>query len=152
MRPAVHQRRGGPGRPGRPLIDTGTNRIVHTIATTLPVSPLHVTSGRTLLAGQWRYAALGSGGGFTPLDGMLTSYDTDGWNPAGGTGTQRLPINIRSDPSGERAFVSNLNSGTVSVVELSGMRTVGVLTVDRSGKTAGKRYEQGVHGLAFISS
>ncbi|MBB4751962.1 YncE family protein [Actinoplanes lobatus] len=132
------------------VIDTTTHRVINTIATALPVSPLHVTTGGTLLAGQWRHT-IGTDGEFTPLDGVLNTYDTDDWTLTGTTDTQRLPINIRSDPSGRRAFVSNLNSGTVSVVELPSMRTLTVLTVDRSGRTTGKRYGQGAHGLTFIS-
>ena len=64
---------------------------------------------------------------------------------------QRLPINIRTDPAGHRAFVSNLNAGTVSVVDLHQVEVIATLTVDRAGKAAGKRYAQGAHGLAYLS-
>ncbi|MEV8626401.1 hypothetical protein [Streptomyces sp. NPDC051079] len=77
------------------------------------------------------YATVLSAGGLAPL---VTA-------PVG-----RRPITIRTTPDGDRAFVADLGSGTVHVVDLADGSVGTVLDIDPGDPDT----TQGAHGIAYL--
>ncbi|MEU1670357.1 YncE family protein [Streptomyces sparsogenes] len=132
------------------VIDTASDTIVHSIPLSETPSPVHVTAAGKLLVGQWRLTA--GAVGFPFRDGLLSVFDTSEYRLLAELEVGLGPINIVSTPDGETAFVSNLQSGTVSVVDLTTLRVTETLEVDRGERLPAGRGipNQGAHGLAFI--
>ncbi|MFI6998333.1 YncE family protein [Nocardia sp. NPDC050175] len=114
------------------VIDVGTDTVVHSFPTANAPSAVHVTSTGKLLVGQWRGD-----------DGLLSIYDATTYEPLGHTEVGKAPLNICATPDGATGFVSNLMSGTVSVVDLDRCAVRATLAIDTSG-------DQGAHGIAYI--
>ncbi|WP_069160011.1 YncE family protein [Nocardia altamirensis] len=126
------------------VIDVGTDTVVHTIPTMAAPSAVHVADTGTLLVGQWRFEQ--QRGGFRATGGVLSSYDADTYALLGHTEVGAAPLNICATPDGATGFVSNLQSGTVSVVDLAQRTVVATLAVDPSVDGP----NQGAHGLAYL--
>jgi DNA-binding beta-propeller fold protein YncE len=129
-----------PGKaPGLRVIDTVAGAVSAVIETDEPVQAVHVTSAGALLVSTMPLAEAPSGDIPTVRDGVLQVYDAETL-----TLRARLPIGagaltVRSSADGTRAFVANLASGTVDVIDLDAMR---VLRTDKIG--------EGAHGLAIV--
>ncbi|MFH8407588.1 hypothetical protein ACH4FX_22760 [Streptomyces sp. NPDC018019] len=108
-----------------PVIDTAADTLVHTIATTAAPSPVHVASGGLLLVGQWH---MSGEGGFRCERGLLSVYDCITFALLGGE-AGRGAINIISTPDGDAGFVSNLQAGTVDVIDIASCQVTSVLEV-----------------------
>ncbi|WP_067720845.1 YncE family protein [Nocardia yamanashiensis] len=132
------------------VVDTASDAIVHTIALTQVPSPVHVTNDGKLLVGQWRLADTSSGSPFR--NGLLSVFDSVSCEPLAEIEVGLGPINIVSAPDGRTGYVANLQSGTVSVIDLGTFRVASTLEVDRGESLPAGRGipNQGAHGLAYI--
>ncbi|GAA1272757.1 hypothetical protein GCM10009665_70870 [Kitasatospora nipponensis] len=129
--------------PGLRVIDTATGRVERTLPVGGPVFPVHTTTKGLILAGELRmdtseHSALGA-----QLPGTLSVFDPHGYELLGRVEVGRFPLTITSSPDGERAYVANVSSSTVTVVDLNRLEAVAELTVARTG-------EPGAHGLAYL--
>ncbi|WP_116210371.1 YncE family protein [Streptomyces olivoreticuli] len=133
----------GPAEPpGVRVIDVATGRTVRTLPTGGVVFPVHTTATGAVLAGELRMA--GGGGSLgAQTDGVLTVFAPGTLEVAGQVEVGRFPLTIASSPSGAVAYVSNVLSSTVTVVDVERLRVITTLEVDRAG-------EAGAHGLAYI--
>jgi DNA-binding beta-propeller fold protein YncE len=130
-------------RPGIRVIEAATGEVVRTLPTEGMVFPVHTTATGAVLAGELRMAA-GEGGRLgAQTDGVLTVFAPGTLEVVGRVGVGTFPLTITSSPDGTVAYVSNVVSSTVSVVDLDRMRVLATLDVDRAG-------EPGAHGLAYI--
>ncbi|KAK4545840.1 hypothetical protein LTR36_002404 [Oleoguttula mirabilis] len=133
------------------VIDTTTDRMVQSISLDLGAVTVHVDSEDRLLVGQYR---IGFSAGSTkpvPLYGglLLLASAREGYRELGRLETGVVPLTIFASPDGQRAFVSNIFLGTVTVVDLSTMTVERTLQVDTESR-ADKGLHQGAHGLALI--
>ncbi|WP_406231210.1 YncE family protein [Nocardia sp. NBC_01009] len=129
------------------VIDVGTDAVVDTISALAAPCPVHVTAN-SLLVGQWRFGDVGS-----PLRaGLLSIYDAISFAPLDRIEVGAGPINIVSTPDGALGFVSNLQSGTVSVVDIDNAAVTATLEVDRGNDLPLDRSipNQNAHGMAYI--
>ncbi|WP_433656236.1 YncE family protein [Nocardia sp. CA-128927] len=115
------------------VIDVGTDTVVHSIPIAGAPGPVCVTSTGKLLVGQWR----------TDGDDLLSIYDADTYEPLGHAEIGKAPINVCATPDGATGFVSNLQSGTVSVVDVDRCAVRATLEVDTVNS-------QGAHGIAYL--
>ncbi|MGI5532071.1 YncE family protein [Streptomyces syringium] len=130
--------------PGIRVIDTATGAIVRTLPTEGVVFPVHTTATGAVLAGELRMAARTPGSTLGAQDnGVLTVYAPGTLEVAGQVEVGRFPLTITSSPDGSVGYVSNVMSSTVTVVDLTLMRVITTLEVDRAG-------EPGAHGLAYL--
>ncbi|MFF4989015.1 YncE family protein [Streptosporangium saharense] len=132
------------------VVDTASDEVVHGIPLDEVPSPVHVTDDGTLLVGQWRFTGAPAGPPFR--SGLLSVFDAVTYEPRAELEVGLGPTNIVSTPDSTTAFVANLQSGTVSVVDLTTFRVVTTLEVDRGERLPAGRGvpNQGAHGLAYI--
>ncbi|MGI5350741.1 YncE family protein [Streptomyces sp. CA-250714] len=136
-----------PDDAGIVVIDTAQARIVRTLPTQGVNFPVHTTSQGLVLTGELRMAppADGAGGLGTQTDGVLNVYsraDADA-ELLGQVAVGKFPLTVTSSPDGSVAYVANVVSSTVTVVDLAALRPLTTLSVPRRG-------EPGAHGLAYI--
>jgi YVTN family beta-propeller protein len=120
--------------PGLRVIDTATDEVVGIVPTARQPSAVHVTSAGDLLVGQ-----MGEAGEVISGDGGLLVYPAGALEPAGCVPVGGGPLTVTSSPDGKLAFVANVSSGTVSVVDIAGLRAI--RTLDGI---------PGAHGLAYL--
>ncbi|MFI9812021.1 YncE family protein [Saccharothrix variisporea] len=113
------------------VIDTEVDRVVRILPTEEYPMPVHVT-GDLVLVGENSL----SGNGFLSV---FRDFERVARIEVG-----RFPLTLESSPDGRVAYVSNLMSGTVSIVDLAGLAVVKELDLATPG-TAGP------HGLAYLS-
>lgn len=132
------------------VVAVATDEIVHRIRLSNAPGPVHVTADEKLLVAQWPRAA--DGDGFETRNGWLSIFDAVSYRPLAEFEVGIGPINITATPDGATAFVSNLHSGTVSVIDLHTYQVADTLEVDRGAQSpAGQGISnQGAHGMAFI--
>ncbi|MFK0292826.1 YncE family protein [Streptomyces sp. NPDC090442] len=127
------------------VIDTERDQVTATLPLPHPPSAVHVTRDGQVLTGLVRFSAPG-----TPADGQLAVHRPEGTPgtlaPHVTTDVGKVPLTIRSTPDGERAFVANLRSGTLHVIDLRTGTPLHVLDID-PGDTA---QLQGAHGIAYL--
>ncbi len=129
--------------PGIRVIDTATGTVVRTLPTEGIVFPVHTTATGAVLAGELRMADGGGGALGAQTNGVLTVFAPDTLEPVGHVEVGVFPLTITSSPDGGVAYVSNVASSTVTVVDLARLTVLTTLEVDRAG-------EPGAHGLAYI--
>jgi DNA-binding beta-propeller fold protein YncE len=136
------------------LIDTRSTTIVRTLPTEYAVNPVHWTATGVLLAGEVRTAAdtgAASDGTFAQMPtGRLavwagpTAAEVE---RVGSAEVGAMPLTLTSSPDGGRAYLANVITSTVSVIDLADPArptVVDTLEVPRTG-------EPGAHGLAYIT-
>ncbi|MBO8192980.1 YncE family protein [Streptomyces oryzae] len=135
------------GDAGIVVIDTAEQRVVRTLPTQSVNFPVHTTSQGLVLTGELRLAEPepGTEGLGTQTDGVLNVYSRadPGAELLGQVEVGRFPLTITSSPDGSTAYVANVVSSTVTVVDLPALRPLTTLSVPRAG-------EPGAHGLAYI--
>ncbi|WP_046471401.1 YncE family protein [Allosalinactinospora lopnorensis] len=131
----------GPPPAALMVIDTATDEVTGSIPLDLPACPVHVAADGQVLAGLVRTDDAGK-----PADGQLSVF-------AGGTLEHRFdapigqaPITVRTTPNGDRAFVANLRSGTVNVIDMVSGTPLRVLDIDAGAPGT----TQGAHGIAYL--
>ncbi|WP_158881688.1 YncE family protein [Amycolatopsis anabasis] len=129
-------------QPGIRVIEVATGEIVGLLPTEHVVFPVHVTGTGLILAGELSMAGDGSALG-EHADGALHVYAPETHRHLGRVAVGRFPLTITSSPDGRFGYVANVDSSTVSVVDLTRLEPVAVLEVARSG-------EPGAHGLAYL--
>ncbi|MFI9511196.1 YncE family protein [Nocardia sp. NPDC052566] len=132
------------------VIDTRTDTAVCIIALPEMPSPIHVTNRNHLLVGMWRIDHGGNGRRFR--EGLLAAYDATTFEALAQIDIGIGPINICSTPDGANAFVSELQSGTVTIVDLDTYTVTAALAVDRGANLPRDRSipNQGAHGMAYL--
>lgn len=141
-----------PRKPCIQVIDTSTDKIVRSIPLEHGAVTIHTDSKDRLLVEQYRFDVVeGDSKQMAPLNGRLLvlSPTDDRFVHLASMEVGLVPLTIFSSPDGSRAFVSNIFSGTVSVVDLIAMEVVEILEVGTS-RRADKSLHQGAHGLALI--
>ncbi|UNZ20836.1 YncE family protein [Streptomyces sp. 891-h] len=136
-----------PAGAGIAVIDTADHRVVRTLPAEGVTMPVHTTSGGLLLTGELRMTdeAAAAGGLGSQANGVLNVYSRAGSGERllGQVEVGRFPLTITSSADGSLAYVSNVVSSTVTVVDLAALRPVATLSIPR-------REEPGAHGLAFV--
>ncbi|SHL29014.1 40-residue YVTN family beta-propeller repeat-containing protein [Pseudonocardia thermophila] len=130
------------------VVDVATNAIVHTVPVPGMPSPVHVTADGKLLVGQWRFS--GAASGTRSAAGLLSIFDAAGYEPLAELEVGISPINITSTPDGATGFVTNLQSGTVSVIDLRSLEVAATLEVDPRDDSRPRAPLQGAHGVAYL--
>jgi DNA-binding beta-propeller fold protein YncE len=141
----------GVTNPSIKVIDTRTDEIVKSIPMDLGALAVHIDSKDRLLVGQYRLEFDEKAKRPVPLSGKLLTLSREdrGYSELGAVDVELMPLTVFSSPDGSRAFVSNIFSGTVTIVDMDVMkveRTLDVDTVHRQDKAM----HQGAHGLALV--
>ena len=133
------------------VIDTGLDEITHEIPLETGAVTVHVNSQDRLLVGLYRIQVddktskpIPSYGGVACFQSIGSDYDR-----AGTVETGLIPLTITSHPDGNTAYVSNIFSGTLSVVDMRTMIVEKILEVDTE-KREDKAMHQGAHGIALM--
>ncbi|MBT2440156.1 YncE family protein [Streptomyces sp. ISL-36] len=141
---ALHHDDKGAGRPAPTLIviDTATDRVIGHEPLDAPGCPVHVAADGRVLVGLVRSDAEGRS-----RDGQLAVLSAGRRTPLLTAPAGQVPITIRTTPDGDRAFVANLRSGTLHVVDLATGTVSTVLDIDPGDPDT----TQGAHGIAYLS-
>lgn len=140
--------------PSIQVIDTTSDKVIRSIPLDYGVASMHVDSQDRLLVGQYRMGLSSDGktfGNVSQLNGrllVLSSEDRD-YQQLVSVEVGKVPLTIFSSPDGKKAFVSNISSGTVTIVDMNTMAVEKTLEVDTVPRTD-KQLHQGAHGLALV--
>jgi YVTN family beta-propeller protein len=110
--------RGADLRTGIQVVETGSDRIVHTIPTRHKAVAVHVTVTGTLLVSEVRFGERG------PDNGWLNVFAPDTVEPLGRFDIGKLALSIGSSPDGGIGYVASTASNTVDVVDLTTMAPI----------------------------
>lgn len=132
------------------VIDTTTDAVITTISTDLGATSVHITSLRTIMVGQYRFDPEVSASAPRAQAGRLTLYSADIHALFGDVAVESIPLTLRSTADGKIAFVANIFSGTVTIVDLTSMTVIRTLNIDLTPNPS-KKFHQGAHGMALIS-
>ena len=149
--PALSMSGHSPTEPYIQVIETSTDKIVKYIPMDLRAMVVYVDAKDRLLLGQYNLEFDEKAKKPIPHNGKLLvlAPEDEGFTELGTVDVEEMPLTVFSSPDGSRAFVSNIFSGTVTIVDMNAMkgeRTLEVDTVRRQDKTM----HQGAHGLALI--
>ncbi|KAI9659391.1 MAG: hypothetical protein M1821_001649 [Bathelium mastoideum] len=139
-------------QPSIQVVDTVSDKIIRSIPIGLGAATMHVDSQDRLLIGQYHVGKDSvSFGKVSSSNGTLLvlSSEKDDYQQLAALEVGKVPLTILSSPDGERAFVSNVMSGTVTAVDLTTMTVARTLEVD-TVQRVDKKLHQGAHGLALI--
>ncbi|MEV7027887.1 YncE family protein, partial [Kitasatospora sp. NPDC093558] len=125
------------------VVDARSASVVEVLPTDGLVLPVHLTSTGMLLAGELRMDTGSESRLGRHLPGRLTVFDAGTRKRVGSVEVGLFPLTITSSPDGRLAYVANVVSSTVDVVDLETLERVSSLDVARAG-------EAGAHGLAYI--
>ncbi|MCC3769823.1 YncE family protein [Streptomyces sp. UNOC14_S4] len=131
-------------RPGVRVIDVASGAVERVLTTHGPVMPVHTTREGLILAGELRLTADADRPLGAQENGSLDVWSPDTFELLAQVEVGRFPLTIHSSPDGGTAYVSNVDSSTVSVVDLRRFEKVADLAVDRPEGAAG------AHGLAYV--
>ncbi|MEV0186117.1 YncE family protein [Streptomyces sp. NPDC050625] len=120
------------------VIDTASDATDRQEPLDAPACPVHVATDGRVLVGLVRRDGRGA-----PADGQLTVLSPGGLAPFVTAPVGEVPITIRTTPAGERAFVANLRSGTLHVVDLATVTVTAVLDIDPGDPDS----TPGAHGI-----
>ncbi|MQS11645.1 YncE family protein [Streptomyces kaniharaensis] len=129
--------------PGIRVIDGRTASVIDTLPTDNVIMPVHLTSTGKLLAGEVRTTPDPESRLGRQAPGQLTVFDAATRKQLGQLDVGLFPLTITSSPDGRLAYVSNVVSSTVDVVDLETMQRLACLDIP-------KLAEPGAHGLAYI--
>jgi YVTN family beta-propeller protein len=133
------------------VIDTGLDEISDVIPLETGAVTVHVDSQDRLLVGLYRIEVDKATSKPVPSYGGVACYQPIGskFRRIGTQETGLVPLTIMSHPDGNTAYVSNIFSGTLSIIETSTMKVETVLEVDTE-RRMDKAMHQGAHGIALI--
>ena len=123
---------------------------MHSIPLDLGAQSVHVTQQGLILVGKHRFTQEAASAASKPQNGYLAVYEPGTYTLLREVEVGLLSLTIRSSEDGKTAFVANIFSGTVSVVDLGEMKVVRTLDVDTK-RDVSKKFHQGAHGMAIIS-
>ena len=133
------------------VIDTGLDEITNSIPLETGAVTVHVNSQDRLLVGLYRIQVDEKTSKPIPSYGGVACFQSigSGYERAGTVETGLIPLTITSHPDGNTAYVSNIFSGTLSVVDMRTMSVEKILEVDTE-RRKDKAMHQGAHGIALI--
>jgi DNA-binding beta-propeller fold protein YncE len=113
---------------------------------------IHVDAKDRLLVGQYSFESNQKSKKPIPCNGklLILAPKEQGFAELGTMDVELMPLTIFSSPDGSRAFVSNIFSGTVTIVDMNAMKTETTLGVD-TVRRQDKSMHQGAHGLALVT-
>ncbi|MGW5445127.1 YncE family protein [Streptomyces asiaticus] len=137
---ALHYDGGPAGRPPATLmvIDTGSDEVIHRVPLNAPGCPVHVAADGRVLVGLVATDTAGKS-----VAGQLSVHGPGGLEHHFDALIGKVPITIRTTPDGARAFVANLYSGTLHVIDLNTGTVERTLDIDPG--------DQGAHGIAYLT-
>jgi YVTN family beta-propeller protein len=103
--------------PGLRVIDTASNTVVRTLTTEHPLAGVHVTSAGIVLAAHTRRDERRDGNPRT-AEGTLLFYAAETFEQLAEIPTGAMGLTITSSPDGALAYVANMASDSVSVVDV----------------------------------
>lgn len=133
------------------VINTGSDGISDSIPLETGAVTVHVDSQDRLLVGLYRIEVDQATSKPIPSYGGVACYQSIGskFEQIGTVETGLVPLTIMSHPDGNTTYVSNIFSGTLSVVNTGTMKVKKVLEVD-TARREDKGMHQGAHGIALI--
>ena len=131
------------------VIDTTTDCIIKSSPTGLGAQSVHLTSLNTMMVGKYKYDPRAPAGVLKALPGCLALYSTEPYELLGEVTIGLGPLTMRSTDNGMTAFVANIFSGTVTVIDLTSMTVIRTLDVDLEPDPT-KANHQGAHGMAAL--
>ena len=133
------------------VVDTTTHEIVKTIRMDRGALCVHVDSKDRFLVGRCSLKFEDEAKPPTPLNGrlLILAPEAQGFAELGSVEVELIPLTIFSSPSANRAFVSNIFSGTVTVINLDKMMVERTLEVD-TVRRKDKYLHQGAQGLELV--
>ncbi|MFF2884941.1 YncE family protein [Bacillus toyonensis] len=140
-------------QPTLSIINTETDKIIKTKSFSDLITPVHVTNDGKVLVGHTRFQNKNgerTRSMFSPAPGYVSVLDGESLNVLGTIEVDLLPITMRSSTDGTVGYVSNLRSGTISVLDLVNYKNVHTIEVDPGDPNADPSVNQGAHGIAYI--
>ncbi|MFD8983555.1 YncE family protein [Streptomyces sp. NPDC059564] len=125
------------------VVDAATARVVDTLPTRGVVLPVHLTSTGLLLAGEVCTTPDPGSRLGRQAPGRLTVFCAGTRERLGEVEVGLFPLTITSSPDGRLAYVANVVSSTVDVIDLETLRPLARLDIAKLG-------EPGAHGLAYV--
>jgi DNA-binding beta-propeller fold protein YncE len=140
------------GEFGFKVIDTNTNEVATTVLTDLPVMAIKALTHEKVLAIHFACRIDTTSKQLVPLNSKVSIYNTRTWEIEGEVEVGLFPLTTLIVNEGKTAFVANMASGTVDIVDVSQKRVLKTLEVDDGdGRTQNAPINQGAHGMALIS-
>ena len=133
------------------VVDTRLDKISYSIPLETGAVAVHVDSQDRLLVGLYRLDIDGTTSRPIPSYGGVTCFQPveSNFERMGTVETGPIPLTIMSHPDGSRAYVSNILSGTLSVLDMKTMSVETTLEVDTE-RREDKLMHHGAHGLALM--
>ena len=131
------------------VIDTALDRIIESVSMELGAQVVRATSPKTMMVAKHRFGPDGHGTATKAQPGRLTLYSTDTYKSLGEVEIELGPLTVRATPDGKTAFVANIFSGTVTIVDLASMTVVRTLEVGTTLDPK-KANHLGAHGMAYF--
>ncbi|HZZ45631.1 MAG TPA: YncE family protein [Pseudonocardia sp.] len=134
-----------PGTPSPRLlkIDVATDEVVGQLDFAEYLSALRVAPDGRVIVTEFRFPEPGAQPG-SPVRGRVNVVDPDSLELLASIEADELPFTTRFSPDGETAFVANLKTGSVSVIDLRSYTLVATLD-NNIGPAFG-----GSHGMCFV--
>jgi DNA-binding beta-propeller fold protein YncE len=137
---------------GFKVIDTRTNEIVTTVLTDVPVMAVKALSREKILVTHFAVQIDSTSKQLVPLNSKVSIYNTRTWKSEGEVEVGLFPLTTLIADEGKTAYVANMASGTVDVIDISRKIVRKTLKVDDGvGKIQNAPINQGAHGMALIS-
>jgi DNA-binding beta-propeller fold protein YncE len=134
-----------PGTPTPRLlkIDTTTDQVVGQLESTEYLSAVRVAPDGRVLVTEFRFPEPGAAPG-APVRGRVNVVDPDSMELIASIEADELPFTTRFSPDGDTAYVANLKTGSVSVIDLRSYTLVATLD-NNIGPAFG-----GSHGMCLV--
>lgn len=140
------------GEFGFKVIDTSTNEVVKTVLTDLPVMAVKALTHGKILVVHFACRIDTTSKQLVPLNSKVSFYDTQTWESEDEVEVGLFPLTTLIANDGKTAFVANMASGTVDVIDVSQKIVLKTLEVDDGvGRVQNAPINQGAHGMALIS-
>lgn len=111
------------------IIDTATDKIVRSISTDLGAQSVHITPLCTIMVGKYSFDPEAPATAPRARAGRSALYSADMYALLGEAVVELAPLTMRSTVDGKTAFVANIFSGTVTIVDLTSMMVIRTLTM-----------------------
>ncbi|KAK4691226.1 hypothetical protein P7C71_g5725, partial [Lecanoromycetidae sp. Uapishka_2] len=132
------------------VVDTATDKVIQAFPMGLGATSVLVTPLCTIMVGHYKFDPEAPATAPRSQAGRLSLYSADTHALLGEAPVELGPLTLRSTADGETAFVANIFSGTVTIIDLTSMTVIRTLDIDITPDPT-KKFHQGAHGMALIS-